>query len=140
MTKVKEYSNGEVKVIWKPDVCIHSEICFKGLPSVFDPKSRPWINVKGANTTEIVAQIDKCPSGALSYEMENGFSIKDQVSQETLVEVSKDGPLMIHGNIAVKDADGNQTNKEKVTAFCRCGASQNKPYCDGSHKKISFKG
>jgi uncharacterized Fe-S cluster protein YjdI len=140
MRKIKEYSNGEVKVIWQPDVCIHSEICFKGLPRVFDPKSRPWVNIKGAQTSEIIAQIDKCPSGALSYEMENGISVQEEDPQELLVDITKNGPMMVHGNITIKDADGKQTSRTKVTAFCRCGASQNKPYCDGSHQKISFKG
>jgi uncharacterized Fe-S cluster protein YjdI len=63
---VKHYDNGEVTVVWKPDVCIHSAICFHGLPQVFDPRRRPWVDVKAAATAEIVAQVRKCPSGALS--------------------------------------------------------------------------
>lgn len=50
------------------------------------------------------------------------------------------GPLLVYGNIVVKDKEGNQTQKNKVTAFCRCGASSNKPYCDGTHTKIGFEG
>lgn len=63
---VKHYDNGEVTVVWKPDVCIHSAICFHGLPQVFDPRRRPWVDVKAAQTAEIVTQVRKCPSGALS--------------------------------------------------------------------------
>ena len=63
----KTYSNGEVTVVWKPEVCIHSAICFRGLPKVFDPRKRPWVTPGGATTEEIVAQVQKCPSGALSY-------------------------------------------------------------------------
>jgi len=58
----------------------------------------------------------------------------------TIVEISKNGPLLVYGNIVVKDADGNQTSKNKITAFCRCGQSASKPYCDGSHRKESFEG
>lgn len=63
----KKYSNGEVTVVWKPGLCIHSAICFKGLPTVFDPRKRPWVTPEGASTQQIVDQIKKCPSGALSY-------------------------------------------------------------------------
>jgi len=61
------YSNGEVTVVWKPALCIHSGICFKGLPGVFDPRRKPWIDVSQADTKAIIEQVNKCPSGALSY-------------------------------------------------------------------------
>ena len=63
----KKYTNGEVTVVWQPEKCIHSTNCWKGLPSVFDPKARPWINTHGADTAGIIAQVKKCPSGALTY-------------------------------------------------------------------------
>lgn len=66
MSKEHEYSNGEVTVVWKPDLCIHSGICARGLPSVFKPKDKPWIHPEGATSDEIVNQVNKCPSGALS--------------------------------------------------------------------------
>ena len=64
---IKKYSNGELTVVWKPADCIHSGICFFGLPSVFDPRKRPWVTPKNSTTQEIIDQIKKCPSGALSY-------------------------------------------------------------------------
>ena len=63
----KSYSNGEITVIWKPEVCSHSTNCWRGLLPVFDPRKRPWVNMAGATTDRIKAQIEKCPSGALSY-------------------------------------------------------------------------
>jgi len=65
----KKYSNGEVTVVWKPNLCIHSAICFRGLSEVFDPRKRPWITPDQATSDKIVDQIKKCPSGALSYFM-----------------------------------------------------------------------
>ncbi|MDN5200869.1 (4Fe-4S)-binding protein [Fulvivirgaceae bacterium BMA10] len=62
----KEYSNGEVTVIWQPHLCIHSGICVKGLASVFQPKEKPWIKMDGASTQAIIDQVKQCPSGALS--------------------------------------------------------------------------
>ena len=63
----RTYTNGEVTVVWKPNLCQHSAICFRGLPKVFDPRKRPWVDPQGASTEEIVAQVRKCPSRALTY-------------------------------------------------------------------------
>ena len=63
----KEYSNGEITIVWKPEKCIHSGVCVKTLPEVYDPKAKPWITPENATTAELKSQIDKCPSGALSY-------------------------------------------------------------------------
>ena len=138
--KVKEYESEEITVLWKAEKCIHSEKCFKGLPGVFDPNARPWVNVNGATDDAIKAQVDTCPSGALSYVSKNQNEQQMEVHDEQIVEVAKDGPLMVYGNIKVKGHDGSEVTKHRVTAFCRCGASENKPYCDGSHKKIGFEG
>ena len=135
---IKEYPSEELVVIWEPGKCIHSEKCWRGLPKVFNPKERPWINVKGAEDKTLRNQIDACPSGALSYRMNDGEG-EDNHGDQRLVEVAKNGPLMVHGTIKVKQGD-QETTREKVTAFCRCGASGNKPYCDGSHKEINFSG
>jgi CDGSH-type Zn-finger protein len=63
-----------------------------------------------------------------------------EVKGDTIVEVLAKGPLLVYGNVTVKDTAGNETKKANVTAFCRCGQSQNKPYCDGSHVKAGFEG
>ena len=67
----KRYSNGEVTVVWQPAKCIHSAVCARGLPQVFDPSRRPWIELTSATSEQIVAQVGKCPSGALSIERPN---------------------------------------------------------------------
>jgi len=64
-----KYTNGEVTVVWKPDTCIHSRICWTELKEVFDPAKRPWVNMAGGSTERIIEQVRKCPSGALSYFM-----------------------------------------------------------------------
>lgn len=65
--KTIHYSNSDITVNWKPELCIHSAICARGLPAVFDPRRRPWIDMSQATTLQIVDQVKKCPSGALSY-------------------------------------------------------------------------
>ncbi|MFM7853885.1 MAG: (4Fe-4S)-binding protein [Flammeovirgaceae bacterium] len=137
----KKYTNGEVTIVWKPSLCIHSAICFNGLGDVFHPKKLPWITLEKSTSEKIIEQVKKCPSGALSYYL-NSDSVGDEVKveAETIVETTPNGPLMVYGNVTIKDANGNLTKKSNATAFCRCGASANKPFCDGSHKKIGFEG
>ncbi|CAN5675269.1 (4Fe-4S)-binding protein [soil metagenome] len=62
----KHYTNGEVTITWKAHVCQHSGRCFTGLPQVFDFEKRPWINPEGATTQQIIDQVKRCPSAALS--------------------------------------------------------------------------
>lgn len=139
----KKYTNGEVTIVWKPTTCIHSRLCWNaatGLPDVFNPAERPWIKPEAASTQRIIEQVKKCPSGALSFYLNDEAETVAEISAESLVEVAPNGPLLVYGNLVVKDKDGNETHKNKVTAFCRCGQSGNKPYCDGSHIKAGFEG
>lgn len=66
---VKEYSNGEVTIVWKSALCQHSGNCYTGLPEVFHTRRLPWITPSDAETGAIIEQVKKCPSGALSYYM-----------------------------------------------------------------------
>ena len=67
-TATRAYENGEIRVIWRPELCAHSGICARGLPAVFRPRERPWVDVRGAASERIAAQVDRCPSGALTWE------------------------------------------------------------------------
>jgi uncharacterized Fe-S cluster protein YjdI len=140
----KKYTNGEVTIVWKPEQCIHSRICWShatGLPEVFNPAERPWIKPEAASTERLIEQVKKCPSGALSFYLNVEADQAAEVQVESLVEIAPNGPLLVYGNIVVKDHEGNETHRTgKVTAFCRCGQSANKPYCDGSHIKAGFEG
>ncbi len=135
----KKYTNGELTVVWQPSKCIHAAECVKALPQVYNPKAKPWIQAENASIDELKDQIDKCPSGALSYYMD-GEENQEIQSLKTPVEVLEDGPLIVYGPLTVTDQEGNIEIKNKTTAFCRCGASNNKPYCDGTHIKTEFKG
>ena len=137
----KEYTNGDLAVVWKPRLCIHSEICVKTLPNVYKPEEKPWIQAENATVEELQAQIDKCPSGALSYYFKNQENKKSETMSEGIkVEVMANGPLLVYGSLEITGSDGEKVTKERTTAFCRCGASSNKPYCDGQHNKINFVG
>lgn len=62
----KEYSNGEITIVWQPNKCIHSGVCVRTLPQVYNTKEHPWIKPTNATTEEIIQQVAQCPSGALS--------------------------------------------------------------------------
>lgn len=136
----KEYKKDDLTVLWDSSLCIHSEKCFHGLNSVFDAKARPWINVDGAGAAEIMKQIDQCPSGALNYKNHNNKEEVSMSEQTTKIEPMLNGPLMVYGDLMLKTVDGEEKLDRKAIAFCRCGHSENKPYCDGQHKAKDFKG
>ena len=136
--KKKEYHKDGLTVVWDMPKCIHSERCWRGLGEVFRRKERPWIEPQGADNERIMAQIDQCPSGALSY---RSASLKAQKEEESMeITVIKDGPVLMAGTMTIKHSDGSTEQIDGNTAFCRCGASSNKPFCDGTHNSIDFKG
>lgn len=128
---VKEYTNGEVTVIWKPDLCIHSGICLRGLPRVFNLRKRPWVNMDGADSKAIVELVRDCPSKALSIK---GVKFKEEDRSDTPVMLIPHGPLIIKGGATVTDRK-NETVHHETVSFCRCGRSEKYPYCDGTHAK-----
>ncbi|MDH3698498.1 MAG: (4Fe-4S)-binding protein [Flavobacteriaceae bacterium] len=139
--KIKEYVNGDLTVVWKPAKCIHAAVCVETLPQVYDPNAKPWIKPENASIDELKAQIGKCPSGALSYRMAGATNLGvDAISDAIPVEVIKNGPVIVKGSVSIVLPDGSMMKKERSTAFCRCGASANKPFCDGTHKKVGFEG
>jgi len=62
-----EYSNGEITIVWQAHLCQHAGICVKTLPNVYQPKERPWIKIENGTTAELINQVGQCPSGALTY-------------------------------------------------------------------------
>jgi CDGSH-type Zn-finger protein/uncharacterized Fe-S cluster protein YjdI len=136
----KKYSNGEVTIVWKPDLCIHARTCFLELPKVFDPLERPWINPNGASTDEIISTVNKCPTQALSWYYNNSGNDAEKATQTGMCKITirENGPYLIEGNYKVLDSKGNEVVTEGITALCRCGYSKRKPFCDGAHKEGNF--
>lgn len=133
-----KYSNEEITVVWKPNICIHSTICWKQLRQIFDPTVKPWININAATTAVIIEQVRKCPSGALSYfvnnvDEKNAAAIKEEQAAITNTEITPNGPLVVHSDCKITFADGHEAIRKGVTSLCRCGRSSTKPFCDDSH-------
>jgi uncharacterized Fe-S cluster protein YjdI len=66
----KEYTNGEVTIVWEAEKCIHCSECAKGLPQVFKPREKPWIQMGAVSSEDIKAQVKQCPSRAISIKEE----------------------------------------------------------------------
>ena len=141
---VKKYTNGEITVIWKNALCIHSRICFIELVEVFNPRVRPWINMQGADTQRIIEQVERCPTEALSWEYnkKNDMEEKNKTADtvKTEIEFIQNGPIKINNNVSIKNAEGEEKLLNAPVFLCRCGGSNKKPYCDGSHRDNGFKG
>lgn len=135
---MKEYSNKEIKVFWNPEKCIHARECVRGLPQVFSRDSTPWINMQGAGSEEIMKVIDRCPSGALTYQKagsENEVRIDQPCAK---INVTKNGPLLVEGGCLLMNSDGKELAGQGPYALCRCGGSGKKPFCDGTHLRVGF--
>ena len=135
----KRYTKDDLTVVWQSAKCIHSKKCFVGLSEVFNPNNKPWIQLDHSTAEAIIAQVKQCPSGALSIEAANLVVDEEEtLADSTKVTVTKGGPLLVKGALTIELANGETVKKTGVTALCRCGASANKPYCDGSHQNIEF--
>lgn len=136
----KKYTNGEITVVWKPDLCIHATNCFTELPKVFIPYERPWVDMKGASTNEIIDTVGHCPTDALTFywNNENKKDKKEKEKVATELSIMKNGPFLIKGSFKIFDTDGNEIVTESTAALCRCGQTKNKPFCDGSHVNAGF--
>ena len=118
-------------------ICAHAGFCTDCLESVFRMRQEPWVDPNGASTEKIIETIKKCPSGALSYSIET-VEYRDQV-REPMVTITNDGPYAITGGIELIGVTiGDGASKEHY-ALCRCGASKNKPFCDGTHWQVEFR-
>lgn len=135
--KRESYVGKHITILDNRSLCSHAGHCTDGLKSVFLHGQEPWIDPDGAEVREIIATIGKCPSGALSYAI-GGVEASPQRGPP-MVTVTANGPYAVTGGvelIGVKFGEGAST--EHYT-LCRCGASKNKPFCDGSHWEVEFR-
>lgn len=139
--KRRDYVGKEITIHDNRKICSHAKECVNNLPFVFKLGSRPWIDSDGSKMQDIIKTVRKCPSGALSYSID-GIEYRDPKEQrDPILIVLKNGPYYIRGGIELIGENiefGEGASKEHYT-LCRCGASENKPFCDGTHRTINFK-
>jgi uncharacterized Fe-S cluster protein YjdI len=132
------YANDAIEVQWEPRLCIHVQNCVRGLGEVFDAEARPWIRVDAADADRIAGTVMTCPTGALHFRRLDGGPQEEAAQAGTTIEPRTNGPLFLRGRIRIVDDTGVTVREDTRVALCRCGASRNKPFCDGSHRRIGF--
>ena len=132
----RTYEAGDLHVLWDSQRCIHVAECIRALPRVFNPLARPWVQLDGADTDAILDAIERCPTGALRYVRTNG---PPEVPDDPgTIEAIPNGPLFVRGDLHVVTGDDETIAHETRLALCRCGASENKPFCDNAHRRVGF--
>ncbi|MEY9927804.1 CDGSH-type Zn-finger protein/truncated hemoglobin YjbI [Catenulispora sp. GP43] len=140
------YPGQQITILDNRGICAHSGLCTDRLPTVFHQGREPFVTPSGGRMDEIVRAVRACPSGALSFAID-GREARDQVDRESrppAIEVSKDGPYRVTGSIPLTGPDGEpEPRAEGASAehysLCRCGESQNKPFCSGMHWNTDFR-
>jgi CDGSH-type Zn-finger protein len=131
-----DYVGEKITVHNNAQLCSVSERCVKGLPMVFRSGRSPWCDPDAATVEDIIAVIESCPSGALAYTIDGVRH--DSLDREPSIRVTKDGPYEVRGSVCIEADPGGADCSREHYALCRCGASRNKPYCDGSHWEVRF--
>lgn len=135
-SKSRSYKGAGITVSYDARRCIHAAECVHGLPEVFDPQRRPWIEPDGASPERVAEIVRACPTGALRFEAGQGTEA-EAAGETNTVAIVADGPLYLRGELVFLSAGGDEVSEVRA-ALCRCGASSNKPFCDNSHQEAGF--
>jgi len=141
------YPGAQLTVFDNRGICQHSGFCTDRLPTVFRTDAEPFVAPNGGRMDEVIRAVRDCPSGALSLEFD-GVEAREladwHAQREQAIEVSLDGPYRVTGGIPLADAAGGEVPRASGSsgehyALCRCGHSQNKPFCSGMHWYVQFR-
>jgi CDGSH-type Zn-finger protein/uncharacterized Fe-S cluster protein YjdI len=136
--KLHTYPGTTLTVTFDARRCIHAGECVRGLPNVFDPQRKPWVNPDGASATAIMGVVERCPSGALKYRFGEGAA-SERPAKTNTATLAAAGPLFVRGDIEIRrGSDDAVVLRDTRVALCRCGQSANKPFCDGAHAGAGF--
>ena len=130
------YAGKEISIHDNRFLCSHAAICTDRLKSVFKLGEEPWIDPDGDTAGAIAELVRQCPSGALSYTFQS--LPQDDEAPEPGITVSKNGPYFVTGEVSLEGGQWSKDADRRRFALCRCGASANKPFCDGSHWEAGF--
>ncbi len=135
--KLSVYPGVKISVQYDAKRCIHAAECVRGLPGVFDSNRKPWINPNEADADAVAEAVMRCPTGALHF-LHHDDGPAETAPAINSISVHPDGPLLVRGRLEILGADGGVVLEDTRVALCRCGASRNKPFCDGSHTQAGF--
>ena len=132
--RLQVYEADALTVTFDPTLCIHSEECIRGLPHVFDPNQARWIRPDRAPAEQVAEVVARCPSGALRVRGPEGLAVPGP--GVTTVRVVGQGPLQLRGRLRIESDTGEVIAEMEAACLCRCGATGNPPFCDGSHERL----
>ena len=133
----RTYRTDQIAVYWEPALCIHTARCLRALPEVFDVHRRPWVLVDAAPADAVADAVVRCPTGALRFERFDGAP-QEGLADPPVIEAQSDGPLYVRGGVRIVKEDGEARELPRA-ALCRCGESNNKPFCDNMHRRVGFR-
>ena len=112
--------------------------CGRAEGELFVSGRKPWCDPNvGGTAREVTEVCERCPTGALTYIRKDGGPAETAPARNLIV-VANDGPLFVTGDLAIDAAAADQPGLGFRAALCRCGASNNKPFCDNRHREIHF--
>lgn len=133
MSPPESYRGRSLTIHFDGTRCVHARNCVLGAPRVFKANTPgPWIDPDAIAAEELAAIARACPSGAITYERHDGGA-EERPPEVNTVRVRENGPLAVH---AALELAGHGPCLRAT--LCRCGASQHKPFCDGSHAAAGF--
>jgi uncharacterized Fe-S cluster protein YjdI len=134
--RLQTYTTDAITVTFDPNRCIHAAECIRTAPLVFDSRRLRWIQPDLGDQALIAAAVHRCPTGALAFTLPNGSAEAPDASE---IRPAPNGPLYVRGETRVETEDGRLIAEGFRIALCRCGATKNAPFCDGSHREAGFR-
>ena len=134
--RLDTYRGKKITIHDNRSLCAHAGYCTDGLASVFRLREKPFVDPDGASAEEIIEVVKQCPSGALSYSIDNASETLE--ISEASIFIAPNGPYVVKGRVDLLETTRGKGASETSITLCRCGASKNKPYCDGSHWDVKF--
>ncbi|MDD9945177.1 MAG: CDGSH iron-sulfur domain-containing protein [Myxococcales bacterium] len=131
------YGGKEADVRWNGKLCIHIGECGRAAGDLFVGGRKPWCQPDLVQIRQVVDVVERCPTGALTYERKDGGTA-EQPAEENTVVVQNRGPLYVRGNLDIEGATDAMPGVRFRAALCRCGESKNKPFCDNAHETAGF--
>lgn len=136
MSDKTKFQGKEINVEWDGRLCIHIGECGRSTGDLFVGGRNPWCIPDNSTKAEVREIVERCPSGALTYEDKTGAP--ESAAKENTIVVAYHGPLYASGKLVIWDIPDDMPGVEFRAALCRCGKSSNKPFCDNSHDKAGF--
>ncbi len=136
-TYLYDYPGAELTARWDGRLCIHVSECTRAHGAVFKSGRSPWGEPDRASVEDAAAIVERCPTGALTYVRADGISERPPTTNT--VAISNKGPLYFHGDLTIAGAPADAPGLKTRAALCRCGQSNNKPFCDNAHEGAEFR-